>query len=588
MKGKKLVSLLCAATMSMGLLAGCGEEAPASAESKSSAATENTGNAESAGDSASAGSSDELMTLEFFDVAANYQGVQTGWFAKVVKDRFNIELNIIAPQVAGDAIYQTRASSGNLGDVLILEKAQFQDCVATGLVKDITADIWNSTNLSGYKEQIEMLNNSLEGNDGKIYGIPTEMMNTSPTSYSQDVIYSSPLLRWDLYSELGCPDIADLNGLLDVLEDMMQAHPTNDAGDPCYPMSLWPDWDGGDGMLGIANVVQLTTWYGEKIKGSIIQKPDDTFIPLTDKTGSYYKILKFLNDAQRRGLVDPDSATQDWNAACAKMSAGQVYLMWYSWQVGFWNSTDRLKDGTAFIFTPVADQNYYTDADSYFGSGRVWAIGSQVDDAKYKKILEFLDWYASPEGCMFQHNGIEGFNYEKGDDGRLYVKNSNALMDNLPVPEEWGGAGYNDGNNAINQWIVSANSTNPLTGEIYGTQYWSTYKEETMTDMKKAWQEKFGAAEPAEWMQKNGKLVISPNVSVALPSDTADISVIRNQCNEEICDASWRMIYAKDDAEFDAMWDEMTANLNGFGFEDLMKFDTEKHTIELNAKKAVK
>ncbi len=586
MKSKKLVSLLCVAAMTAGILTGCGGDAGSTNASGSAGSAANA-SSESAGSSDSSSSSD-TMTLEIFDVAANYQGMQTGWFAKVVKDRFNIELNIIAPQVAGDAIYQTRASSGNLGDILILEKNQFQDCVATGLIKDISGEIWNSENLSNYKEQIDTLNNSLEGNDGKTYGIPTEMMNTSPTSYSQDVIYSSPLLRWDLYSELGCPDIADLDGLLDVLEDMMQNHPTNASGDPCYPFSLWADWDGGDGMLGIANVVQLTTWYGEKIKGSVILKPDGTFIPLTDKNGTYYKILKFLNTAERRGLVDPDSATQDWNSACAKMSAGQVYLMWYSWQVGFWNSTDRLQDGSAFIFTPVADQTYYTDADSYYGSGRVFAVGSQVDDAKYQRIMEFLDWYASPEGLMFQHDGIEGFNYEKGEDGRLYQINSNALMDNLPVPEEWGGAGYQDGNNAINQWIVSANSVNPLTNETYAVNYWSTYKEATMTDMKKAWQEKFGAEEPADYMKKNNKLVISPNVSVALPSDSADISVIRNQCNETVCDYSWRMIYAKDDAEFDSMWDEMTTQLTGFGFDDLMKFDTEKHTIELNAKNAVK
>lgn len=586
MKSKKLVSLLCVAAMTAGILTGCGGDAGSTNASGSAGSAANA-SSESAGSSDSSSSSD-TMTLEIFDVAANYQGMQTGWFAKVVKDRFNIELNIIAPQVAGAAIYQTRASSGNLGDILILEKSQFQDCVATGLIKDISGEIWNSENLSNYKEQIDTLNNSLEGNDGKTYGIPTEMMNTSPTSYSQDVIYSSPLLRWDLYSELGCPDIADLDGLLDVLEDMMQNHPTNASGDPCYPFSLWADWDGGDGMLGIANVVQLTTWYGEKIKGSVILKPDGTFIPLTDKNGTYYKILKFLNTAERRGLVDPDSATQDWNSACAKMSAGQVYLMWYSWQVGFWNSTDRLQDGSAFIFTPVADQTYYTDADSYYGSGRVFAVGSQVDDAKYQRIMEFLDWYASPEGLMFQHDGIEGFNYEKGEDGRLYQINSNALMDNLPVPEEWGGAGYQDGNNAINQWIVSANSVNPLTNEAYSVNYWSTYKEATMTDMKKAWQEKFGAEEPADYMKKNNKLVISPNVSVALPSDSADISVIRNQCNETVCDYSWRMIYAKDDAEFDSMWDEMTTQLTGFGFDDLMKFDTEKHTIELNAKNAVK
>lgn len=580
MKLRKIVSLICVAALSVGLLAGCGS----SDNGSGGGSTSTSGGSSSGSSSAAAGTT----TLEVFDVAANYQGTQTGWFAKVVKDKFDIELNIIAPQVSGDAVYQTRASDGNLGDILLLESGQFKECVETGLVKDITADIWNYPNLKEFQKQIDMLNNSLEGNDGKTYGIPTEMMNSSPTSYSQDVIYSSPLMRWDLYKELGYPEMKDLDGMLDVLEQMMKKHPTNAAGDNCYPFSLWADWDGGDGMLGIANVVQLTTWYGEKIKGSVILKPDETFIPLTDKAGSYYKILKFLNTAYRRGLVDPDSATQDWNSACAKMSAGQVYLMWYSWQVGFWNSVDRLKDGTAFIFVPVQDQNYYTDADSYYGSGRVFAIGSKVDDAKYKKILEFLDWYASPEGAMYQHDGIEGFNYYKGDDGRLYTKNTNALMDNLPVPEEWGGTGYNDGMNAINQWIVGANSINPLTGETFATQYWSTYKEETMTEMKKEWAEKFGAPEPVDYMKANNKLVISPNVSVSLPTDTNDIAVIRNQCNQTICDYSWQMIFVNDDATFDAKWDEMTQTMNGLGMEELMKFDIEKHTIELNAKKAAK
>ena len=588
MKGKKLISLLCAGAMTVSLLAGCGsssESADSSAASESEKSTETTAEADSTDSAASDG---DTMTIEIFDVAANYQGVQTGWFAKVVKDRFNIELNIIAPQVAGDAIYQTRSSSGNLGDILILESGQFKECVDAGLIKDISADIWNYSNLADYKDQIDVLNNGLEGNDnGATYGIPTEMLSTSPTSYSQDTIYSSPLLRWDLYKELGTPDIADLDGLLDVLEQMMEKHPTNDAGDACYAMSLWPDWDGGDGMLGIANVVQLTTWYGEKIKGSAILKPDGTFIPLTDKNGTYYKILKFLYEANQRGLVDPDSATQDWNSACAKMSAGQVYLMWYSWQTGFWNSTERLKDGTGFIFTPVADQEYYADADVYYGSGRVWAVGSQVDDEKYAKIMEFLDWYASPEGLMFQHSGIEGFNYEVGEDGKLTQINSNALMDNLNVPEEWGGGGYSDGNNAINQWIVNANSINPLTGETYAVTYWSSYKEETLTDMKREWRERFDAEEPADYMKKNNKLVISPNVSVSLPVDTTDIAVIRNQCNETICDYSWRMIYASDDANFDALWDEMSKTLDGYGFQDLVKFDTDKYQIELDAKNAV-
>ncbi|SCY20791.1 multiple sugar transport system substrate-binding protein [Lachnospiraceae bacterium XBB2008] len=597
MKIKKLLSLSLVTAMLVGTLAGCGStgtDQPAAAGGSDTAATTTSdagGSSDSGSDAAAAdtsGGSSGAMEIEVYDAAANYQGLQTGWFDKVVKDRFNIDLNIIAPQVAGDAIYQTRTSSGNLGDIVLLDAVDFSDCVKAGLIKDISADIANYPNLNAYMEQIKVYNEGLEGNNGEIYGIPTQMMNTSPTSYSQDVIYSSPLLRWDYYSELGCPDIKDLDGLVDVLAQMQDAHPTNADGDPCYAVSLWPDWDGNDNMLGIANVVQLTTWYGEKIKDSAILKADGkTFTPITDKNATYYKMLKFLNTLYRKGLVDPDSGTQDWNAACAKMSAGQVNLFWYSWQVGFWNSQERLDNGTAMIFVPVADQNYYADADAYYGSGRVFGIGSGVDDEKYKTILEFLDWYASPEGLEFEHVGIKDFTYTVGDDGKFTAINDNALMDNLPVPEEYGGAGYSDGNNQINEWIVSANSVNPNTGEPYAKDYWASWKASTQTQMKKEWQEKFGAEEPADWMQENGKLVISPNVTVPLTSDTADISVIRNQCNETLCDYSWQMIFVDDDATFDSMWDEMTDTLDGMGFQDLYEFDCAKWQPQIDAKNAL-
>ncbi len=591
MKAKKLISLLAATVLLVSSLAGCGSSGSGTtAQQPADAGTTTTTTSDSGStDTAAAADAGDAMEIEVYDAAANYQGLQTGWFDKVVKDRFNIALNIIAPQVAGDAIYQTRTSSGNLGDIVLLDSVDFADCVKAGLIKDISADLANYPNLAAFNDQITTYNAGLEGNNGGVYGIPTQMLNTSPTSYSQDVIYSSPLLRWDLYSELGCPDIADLDGLIDVLGQMQAAHPTNDAGDPCYAVSLWPDWDGNDNMLGIANVVQLTTWYGEKLKDSAILKADGkTFTPITDKTASYYKILKFLYKMNQAGLVDPDSGTQDWNAACAKMSAGQVYMFWYSWQVGFWNSQERLDNGTAMIFIPVADQSYYADADAYYGSGRVFGVGSQVDDAKYKKIMEFLDWYASPEGLEFQHCGIKGFNYEVGDDGKYVAINDNALMDNLPVPEEYGGAGYSDGNNQINEWIVASNAINPNTGETYAKDYWSSWKESTRTQMKKDWAAKFGADEPAEWMQKNNKLVISPNVTVPLGSDTNEISTIRSQCNTTLCDYSWKMIFVSSDAEFDAMWDEMTATLDGMGYQDLYKFDCEKWQPQVDAKNALK
>jgi len=201
--------------------------------------------------------------------------------------------------------------------------------------------------------------------------------------------------------------------------------------------------------------------------------------------------------------------------------------------------------------------------------------------------MEFLDWYASPEGVMYQHNGLEGFNYEVRD-GRYYKINDDALMTNMDVPEEFGGGKYADGNNQINQWIVSANSTNPLTGERYASTQWATYKEATEGQMKEEWRQRFDAQEPSDYMKKNNVLLISPNVSVALPTDNNDISDIRNRCKGVVKEFSWKMIYAKDEAEFNSLWDEMTKMVNDMGFESLMEYDIETYTIELKAKQAVK
>ena len=229
------------------------------------------------------------------------------------------------------------------------------------------------------------------------------------------------MLRWDLYDAVGAPDIADLDGLLDTIKKIQDANPTNEDGDPAYGFSLWPDWDNNDGMIGIANVVQLTTWYGEKIKGSAILTTDDKFIPLTDKNGTYYKMLKFLYKANQMGLVDPDSGSQNWDAACAKMSSGRVYTFWYSWQVGFWNTQERLADGKGMIFIPVLDQKYYTTSDTYYGSGRIFGVGSGVDGEKYDRIMKFLDWCNSSEGQTLINAGLEGLTFDVNEDGHRFV-----------------------------------------------------------------------------------------------------------------------------------------------------------------------
>lgn len=589
MKKKNVLALVLAGMMTVAAITGCGssDSAPAAGSSdanvsKDSGSTE-TVSTEATGE-APAVSHDEELTIDFYDVAANYQGIQSGWYAKVLKDKFNIVLNIIAPQVSGDAasLYQTRCASGNLGDLIILDNADMMECVEAGLVADITNDLPKYENLMKYNEQISLFNKMVA--DGtKTYAIPLEMNLNGPTAFKDAHVSIYPRLPWDFYTEVGSPKLENLDDLLNCLKAIQDAHPKNTNGDNAYAISLWPDWDSQYSE----NVAQLTKIYGQEVNGSVLIGADNTITPITDKNGAYYKILNFFYKANQMGIVDPDSATQDWNNMVSKMSEKRVYMLWYSWQYGFWNNPERGQARENYMEIPIADTNLYQLSNTYYGDGRVLGVGSGVTGEKYDRIMEFIDWYASPEGLQYQHCGNEGLIYTVGADGKYTLTEAGEarFSTEVIVPDELGGGNWNDGNNAINQWIVAAVDTNPLTGEPYDTNLWASSIERNQTTTTKEWSETFGAADDVAYLNDHGMLSSVASVNVALAIDSTDISLIRNQCGDLIKDTSWKMIFAKDDAEFEKMWDNMISELDGFGYNDLVAFDTEKYQPVIDARK---
>ncbi|WP_022777532.1 sugar ABC transporter substrate-binding protein [Butyrivibrio sp. AE3009] len=593
MKFKKMASLALAGIMTASMIAGCGSDAGTgnsgttggdTTETQTATQTADTGTETAAATEAPTASHDETYTVDFYDVAANFQGVQSGWYGKIVKDKFNMDLNIIAPQVAGDGqtLYQTRCAAGALGDLIILDNADAQECVESGLIHDLTDVLANYPNLMKYEKQIKEFN-SMMGDGTKIYAIPLEMNNNGPTDYRQLHVYTYPRIGWDMYNEVGAPELKNTDDLLACLKAIQDAHPTNDKGDPAYAISMWKDWD----SYFMENVAQLTKWYGQEVNGSVMIGTDNSIAPLTDKAGAYYKMLKFFYQANQMGLVDPDSATQDWNSIVSKMQDKRIYLYWYSWQYGFWNTPARGEEGVNYIEIPVADTNLYQPSDTYFGDGRVLCVGSQVSDENFARLMEFLDWYASPEGVQIQHGGTEGLIYTVENGKYVLTEDGfNRFSAEVAVPEDQGGGNWNDGNNQINQWIVASCDVNPDTNEPYGTDMWSSTIEKNQTKTTKEWSEKFGAADDVEYLKKNNMMTVVPSINIALAIDTTDISLIRSQCGDVIKDASWRMVFAKDDADFEAQWDAMAEQLNGLGWEDLVNFDTEKYGPMIEARKA--
>ena len=593
MKRKRLFSMVLATVIAAStILAGCGNGSSGTTDTAASAPESKTES--TAADTPSEDvttpqvSHDTELTIEMYDKAANYQGLQSGWYGKVLKDKFNIVLNIIAPQVSGDAnsLYQTRSAAGNLGDIVIIDNSEMQDCIEAGLIMDIGDIIGNYENLTKYEEQIDLLNGTMKGvAAGSTYAIPCNMNSNGPTAFFGTEVGSAPRVPWDYYEELGCPEINNLDDLLNMLADMQAAHPTNADGEKAYAISMWKDWDGSS----IENVNQLTKWYGQQVNASILIGNDNSMMPLTDKEGAYYKMLNFFYQANQMGLVDPDSATQDWNTVCdGKMKKKRVYLFWYNWQNGFWNTPENGNNRENYMYVPVGDMNVFHTADSYYGDGRVWGVGSQVDEETKLRIMEFLDWVASPEGLTYQHNSLEDIIYTVNADGTYSLTEDgfNRFTSDVQIPEELGGGLWNDGNNQVNQWIVGSAERNPVTGEFYETGLWKSTLEKNQTKTTEEWSAQFGAANEVEYLKGTGQLGMVANVNVPLESDSTDIALIRSQCGDLVKDTSWRMVFASNDSEFEQMWDDMCTKLEGFGWNELVEFDTQKYQAVIEARKA--
>ena len=89
-----------------------------------------------------------------------------------------------------------------------------------------------------------------------------------------------------------------------------------------------------------------------------------------------------------------------------------------------------------------------------------------------------------------------------------------------------------------------------------------------------------------DYLEKNGMMSPVPSVNLILDIDTTDIGLIRSQCKTIVCDSSWQAVFAADEAEFEAIWDDMCTQLEGFGWQQLVDFDTEKYQPVIEARKA--
>ena len=548
------------------------------------------------GDSGASDAPDDgsLMKVDVFSSTANYQGVQKGWFAKIVKDKFNMELNIIAPNVAGggDTLFDTRSTAGNLGDIVIvgMQNGRLQKLVKSKLITDMTPYYKDMPHVKNYQAGVDYVTKQA-GQDG-IWGVPGNVSDESPTKSADGVEpTAAPYIRWDYYAKVGYPEIKNLDDFANVLKQMQDKARQETGKDDIYAVSLFKDWDGE--MM--QNAQAAAQWYGYYAQNSVLVPSDDKdsqIVPATQVGSAYDKMIEFFNKCDTMGLVDPESTTQNWDTLSTKVTNGKVLMSIWSW-LGKprMNSTDNQNKGIGFMLAPLQDMDVYTPGFQPEGDGNTFiAIGSKAKNKE--RLAKFIDWLYSPEGIYASASNSGGAACPKDMCWTLNDKNEPQLnefgekamfnSDGLEVPAEYGGGSYNDGISTLNFKTVNANSTDPDTKAAYNPQLWATQLAKT-TKLSEDWSKHMdGAKTDIEYLEKAGKLAVAPGATYTPPEEDSQISTLRSSVKTEVINASWQAVVAKSQAESQSIFKGISKQINDLGYEQVLKVD------EDNAKSLIK
>ena len=531
---------------------------------------------------AMADSTEPYWEIQIYSELANYAGLQTGWFAKLLKDKFNVGVNVISASEGGSDRWATQMISRNLGDLVMLGdnngQQHLSEAVEAGLVLDISGmmEEYAPNIVKNYPLLLEKAKIQF-GNGTAVYALGSEAVPTTTDLQIEGGTDSwwGPYGRWDLYAKLGYPEIKTIEDLVPVLKAMHDLEPVNADGEPTYAMSLFKDWDGGTMMA--ATQFYAIFGYGDQWNYVFPHATEDTYITLLDEDGIYFRTLKFYFDLNQLGLLDPDSITQTYGEVTTKEQTGRVLFNWFNPIKSNFNTAERLAEGKAVTLLPMSTQCNYGYTGKPYGYGRTVSIGANCEQPE--RLLKILDWIFSDEGLMEVNNGPKGVTWDYDENGVPYLTELGWACYNdqmTEMPAEFGGGTFYEGMNK-GFYVYPSLNNNLSSGYPANRDLWPCVLSREMPDVLKDWSEHMdGALTSIDALIRKGNIVKTINQAVFSTEPALQMNAILQQKSSQVgsilTEYNWKMVLAADEAEFNALKAEMVEKAKGLGYDEIVAF----------------
>lgn len=517
-----------------------------------------------------------LVTLDVFSAAGNSAGLQDNWWGNFIKEKLNVQLNVLPN---GEGKLEALMASGELPDIVNFQGMKsINDAVKGNMLLCLDDNIAKLPDVTKNAPiALQYYRDNASNGTGKAYAMGGVV---GPGGAGAELNWG-PYLRYDLYKQLGNPEIKTVEDYLPLLQKMQALEPKTADGQKVYAFTLWKDWDVYAYAMHAACQVSVLSGYdtGDQMGGKLpllqinFNNLSDTMSDI-DPNSQYIRALKFYFQANQMGLVDPDSLTQKYTSGIDKLNAGRILFGWWSWFVAGYNTPDRTNADSPKGFVAIQQDGYkaFTVGVNKVGQSLAWSIGAATKNAD--ACLSFIDLMYTPDALMTLYNGPKGVTWDIGSDGKpAYTAAGWDCIDNAKdLP---GGGKLSDGTGFFNNpglagGFISPDYNVPLSGSM-----WDSSKGHNATKLAQEWTADSGYKTTYDKVKALNMCTVMPDAVGFVPVMPDDIAALAKQISDVVITDSWKMVFAKDQAEFDSLLKDMTDKANGLGIDQLIAWDNQ-------------
>lgn len=260
--------------------------------------------------------------------------------------------------------------------------------------------------------------NAVRREDGHVYIIPqfgnVYMYDTTCVHNDEAPWIQTRVLKW-----AGYPKIETLDEYFDVIERYIEANPTMEDGTPNIGYEiLSEDWR----YFCLENAPFFLDGYPND--GCVIVDRDTHKAIDYNTTPTAKRYFQKLNEEYKKGIVDPETFTMNYDTYISKLSSGRVCgMIDQHWD--FQDAENAIKaagmDDCTYVPVPVTidkgiEEHWHSNSALDVSNG----VGITVSCDDIPGAMQFLNDLLEPEILTIRNWGIEGVDYLVGDDGLYY------------------------------------------------------------------------------------------------------------------------------------------------------------------------